>query len=428
MIQSKPAPKTPGREDGPGPKGGNRAPRELSLPPLVSIPLAGVLMALGALAFSDLRRIPPPEATWILLIFCAGGVAANVHLATAIGTAQKYARWRGKDPARETHRKWRLLSGLTLAAVLAEMLYGIYVYTAQHPYGRVLFGVFIIGLGLFALGLALTGRGKPGNVLGRGKAENTPSRPVPPCRAFPLGIFFGIGGSFLIFCGAWALWMEPTAVLERAQGGEARWQYEAAGLYFHGDGLPEDPEKAFTLYLAAARQGYGKAYFHVGRMYREGIGTAKHPAEAARWSRKAAEEAGNPGAWNNVGLAYAYGEGLERDPVEAVKCFRRAAEGGNADGRYNLGLVYESGFGVAADEELALYWYEQAGGHREAREKAGALKARGVRPKKPEAAAMNGESAPRRKRGHLARFPSFPAGGMPALPAMERLSSGAAAR
>ena len=39
---------------------------------------------------------------------------------------------------------------------------------------------------------------------------------------------------------------------------------------------------------------------------------------------------------------------------------KKLAETGNSFGMYNLGLMYQSGFGTEEDPELAYYWYRRA--------------------------------------------------------------------
>ncbi|GHU35274.1 hypothetical protein AGMMS50256_30180 [Betaproteobacteria bacterium] len=371
----------------------------------VCIPLAGVLMALGAVLLGHLKDIPLPEYTLAVLFSCADIAAVNGVLADAIRFAAEEARRRNKAPAQAAAGKQGLLfAGLVIAAALIDALYFRSIRT-DHPYNTFLAGIVMIGMGAWGLWFMLTEH----EVLWEAVREAIRQLEAGNVPAFLRGyrvlglmrtiywmyhstvgriFFIGVGFPFLILAGVYALWMNPFAVQERARSGEARWQYEAAEMYFHGLGLPRDTDKAFALYLAAARQDYGKAYYSVGHLYFRGEGTARDSAEAARWFRKAAAVGGLEGAawaWNSLGMAYANGDGVERDPVAAVKCFRRAAEGENDDGRFNLGVAHESGFGLPVDEELALYWYEQAaaGGHPEARERAEALNARGVRPKNP---------------------------------------------
>ena len=59
-------------------------------------------------------------------------------------------------------------------------------------------------------------------------------------------------------------------------------------------------------------------------------------AEAAKWSRKAAEQ-GDSMAQFNLGLMYDNGRGVPQDNTEAAKWYRKAAEQGYANAQFNLG-------------------------------------------------------------------------------------------
>ncbi|WP_172920060.1 tetratricopeptide repeat protein, partial [Capnocytophaga canis] len=45
---------------------------------------------------------------------------------------------------------------------------------------------------------------------------------------------------------------------------------------------------------------------------------------------------------------------------EAVKWYRKSAEQGNALGQYNLGVMYDYGYGVPKDEAEAVKWYQKS--------------------------------------------------------------------
>jgi len=48
------------------------------------------------------------------------------------------------------------------------------------------------------------------------------------------------------------------------------------------------------------------------------------------------------------------------DYATALREWQPVAEGGNRDAQFNLGLLYENGFGVAADAAEAARWYRRA--------------------------------------------------------------------
>ena len=58
------------------------------------------------------------------------------------------------------------------------------------------------------------------------------------------------------------------------------------------------------------------------------------------------------------------------DERRAFVCFKRAAEGGLAEGLYNLGLLYDQGFGCEQNHDLALEYCRKAAfkGHKKAKE------------------------------------------------------------
>ena len=49
-----------------------------------------------------------------------------------------------------------------------------------------------------------------------------------------------------------------------------------------------------------------------------------------------------------------------KDYAQALQLFRKAAAQGNSGGMYNLGWMYENGFGVARDYTQAIGWYQKA--------------------------------------------------------------------
>ena len=104
--------------------------------------------------------------------------------------------------------------------------------------------------------------------------------------------------------------------------------------------------------------------------YQKGVKAfcAKQYADAVSWYRKAAD-LGHAGAQNNLGVCYDRGEGVAADEIEAVKWYRKAAEQGDAIAQCNLGNSYRYGWGVAVDLAEAKKWYHKAAdqGHENAK-------------------------------------------------------------
>ena len=88
----------------------------------------------------------------------------------------------------------------------------------------------------------------------------------------------------------------------------------------------------------------------VGQYFEKGAAAAQSGdfATALKEWQPLAEQ-GNAIAQYNLGMIYQNGYGVIQDYAEAVKWYRLATEQGHADAQYNLGVMYESGNGVVQD-------------------------------------------------------------------------------
>ena len=123
----------------------------------------------------------------------------------------------------------------------------------------------------------------------------------------------------------------------------------------HGRGTAKDPAQAAKWYQKAADQGDMVAQGHLGRLYRLGTGVPRDATLAAKWSIKAATQ-GSAAAQANLGYM-----SLDGDPVAASAWFKRSAEQGDASAMLGLGTLYEAGRGVPKDLVQAAKWYALAG-------------------------------------------------------------------
>ena len=98
--------------------------------------------------------------------------------------------------------------------------------------------------------------------------------------------------------------------------------------------------------------------------------------EAASIWRPLAEE-GDPKAQFNLGLLHETGRGVAEDPAEAAAWYERAARQGVTQAQLNLAALHQTGRGVAQAPAEALYWLEVAArlGEGAAREQAAATAA-----------------------------------------------------
>jgi len=159
-----------------------------------------------------------------------------------------------------------------------------------------------------------------------------------------------------------------STLIEKAERGDSKAQFELGGLNERGISVKQNVEKAFEWYRKAADGGWPQAQFKLGSSYEYGVygqsGTLLKPnaIEAIRWYRKAADQ-NYVQAEIKLGNIYAYGilGSLDhKDAAEALRWFQKAADQGDNEALYELGVAYDYGaFGAKKDAE-ALQWYRKA--------------------------------------------------------------------
>ncbi|MDA1275969.1 MAG: tetratricopeptide repeat protein [Verrucomicrobia bacterium] len=92
-----------------------------------------------------------------------------------------------------------------------------------------------------------------------------------------------------------------------------------------------DEREAAQWYLKAAEQGYANAQYNLAGMYGLGRGVPRDPQVALEWYQKAAEQ-GDALARYNLAERYERGKDVSKDLVEAFKWHSLAAEIGFQDG------------------------------------------------------------------------------------------------
>lgn len=143
-----------------------------------------------------------------------------------------------------------------------------------------------------------------------------------------------------------------------------------SGLFSKGKG---DYEKAFPLFIAAAKHSHAEAGYRAALCYEFGWGCRMDGAKAVQFYRQAASK-NHPGAMLRLAKACLNGDmGLGKRYREGVKWLKRAAE--SADFQYNsapheLGLLHETGFGddIFRDESYTAQLFTKSAdlGHAEA--------------------------------------------------------------
>ena len=168
---------------------------------------------------------------------------------------------------------------------------------------------------------------------------------------------------------------EARHILQRlSSGGYPFAQYYladgfASGLFNKGK---EDYSSAFPLFVLAGKHGHAESAYRTALCYEFGWGCRKDAAKAVQYLRSAASKR-HPGAMTRLGKACLSGDLGEKRYREGVKWLKLATEA--ADIQYNaapyqLGCLYETGYGddVFQDLNYAAELFTQAAdlGHPEA--------------------------------------------------------------
>jgi len=132
----------------------------------------------------------------------------------------------------------------------------------------------------------------------------------------------------------------------------------AAGASGAAGALSADPDVQRALSEARVKADAGDAMsqFSLGAMLYYGD---EDTSQAIAWFRKAAALAYPPAEFQ-MGQLYDFGFGVSQDDTAALGWYRKAAEHGSAAGRRVVGDFYQKGRGVPADAAEAARWYRRA--------------------------------------------------------------------
>jgi TPR repeat protein len=118
----------------------------------------------------------------------------------------------------------------------------------------------------------------------------------------------------------------------------------------------DEVERAFAAALRRANAGDVVAQFSLGSLLYYG---SKDTAQSVNWLRRAAAQLYAPAEFQ-LGLMYDFGFGVAQNDTEALGWYRQAARHGSAPGQRTIGDFYRKGRGVAVDLAEALRWYQRA--------------------------------------------------------------------
>jgi clan AA aspartic protease (TIGR02281 family) len=125
--------------------------------------------------------------------------------------------------------------------------------------------------------------------------------------------------------------------------------------------LWQNHNAALNFFRAAAENGNAKAQTILGSAYFHGWHDIITPdyGIAAKWYREAAQQ-GFGEAMYNLGVLYENGFGVPTSIEESIKWYQKAADQGNAHAELALGDLYDHGPGVEQDDVVAVNYYRKA--------------------------------------------------------------------
>lgn len=145
----------------------------------------------------------------------------------------------------------------------------------------------------------------------------------------------------------------------RAAAGDAKAMLDLANRLAFGDGVKQNADEAFRLYLQAAEAGSADAMFNVAASFQHGDGVRQDVHEAIRWYLRAAEhdKAYAPFALGEIYLGFGP---VARDNAKAEAYFREALVHGHPDASAALRLIKESKITLELKKKVFKFWNPRA--------------------------------------------------------------------
>ncbi|WP_101907611.1 tetratricopeptide repeat protein [Tenacibaculum dicentrarchi] len=158
-------------------------------------------------------------------------------------------------------------------------------------------------------------------------------------------------------------WFEKAA-----SNGRIESMKKLGDMYYYGNGVSEDDEKAFYWYKKCVEESDFTIYNNdLAVMYYYGTGTTKSIKKAYDLFKESAEKSGykigntnryhsNATACYYIGIMYYLGEHLEKNYDKSFWWIETAAMNGDTDASSLLGYMYYYGQGTLVDKQLAFTW------------------------------------------------------------------------
>lgn len=148
-------------------------------------------------------------------------------------------------------------------------------------------------------------------------------------------------------------------LLEAAQKGDARAQYEVSVRLQNGDGVDSNPAEAMRWLRSAAQGGNRDAQYRLGKRMLEGDERVMvAPVEGFTWVMKAAEQ-GLDAALVLAAICFEEGRGTNVDLVRAAHYYRLAVRQGNMHAQPKLSALYHRCLEAGLEAEGFDEWLEE---------------------------------------------------------------------
>lgn len=118
--------------------------------------------------------------------------------------------------------------------------------------------------------------------------------------------------------------------------------------------------ESFEKVLEKANNGDVKAQYQVGYLYSNGNqGVSFDEEKGVFWFKKAAE-AGDSESQLSLAMSYLWGSGIRQNTRKGIEWLTKSANQNNAMAQYNLSEEYSDGKNIKQDQNLAHYWHLKA--------------------------------------------------------------------
>ena len=177
-----------------------------------------------------------------------------------------------------------------------------------------------------------------------------------------MAVFFRLGRKDLMdLCNIWGNDVRAAAAGDQGAAKRIETGLDVERLRGGKPGpAPPGENPKLTALRSRAEGGDAKAQYDLSMAYSAGqYGLEKDKKLAAQWALRAAEQ-GHAGAMYVAGVNHEYGSGTEQDMTRAVEWYRKAAAHQSKSALYKMGTLYEKGKGVSLDVDQALQWYRRA--------------------------------------------------------------------